>query len=254
MADEDTILYEVDGKLATITLNRPHRLNALDTPTWGKLRDALLRADEDRDVRVVVLQGAGKAFCSGDDIGDFEFDTAAEAREYAKHIMRCSLTIERIETPVVAKVDGLAHGGGCELAVIPDVSIAADDVTFRLPESRVGAVPGIAIVRFPELIGLKRARELMLTNREITAAQAQDIGLINEVVAPDEIDAVVEERAGQIAASAPMSTRLIKRNLNARLSDEAAAVNALNLVFMTEDVIEGMDAFFSKRDPEWVDN
>lgn len=252
--DEDTILYEVSGNIATITLNRPHRLNALDTPTWERLRDTLLRGDEDHDVRVIILTGAGKAFCSGDDIGDFEFNSAAEARDYAKHIMRCGLTIERIETPVVAKVDGLAHGGGCELAVIPDVTIATEDVTFRLPESRVGAVPGIGIVRFPELIGLKRARELMLTNREITAAEAQDIGLINEVVTPDEIDDVVAERANQIAKSAPMPTRLIKRNLNARLSDEAAAVNALNLVFMTEDVLEGMDAFFSKRDPEWVDN
>lgn len=254
MSEDDPILYEVTGKVATITLNRPHRLNALDTPAWGELREALLAADEDDDVRVVILQGAGKAFCSGDDIGDFEFDTAAEARDYAKHIMTCSLTIERIETPVVAKVDGLAHGGGCELAVIPDVTIATEDVTFRLPESRVGAVPGISIVRFPELIGLKRARELMLTNREITATEAEAIGLINEVVAPDEIDAVVEDRANEIVKSAPMSTRLIKRGLNARLSDEAAAVNSLNIVFMTDDVLEGMDAFFSKRDPEWTDS
>jgi enoyl-CoA hydratase/carnithine racemase len=252
--DDDSILYEVSGKIATITMNRPDRLNALDTPAWEQLRDALLRADRDDDIRVVILSGAGKAFCSGDDIGDFEFDTSADAREYAKHIMRCGLTIERIETPVVAKVDGLAHGGGCEVAVIPDVTIIADDVTLRLPESRVGVVPGIATVRFPELIGLKQARELMLTNREIPAAEAKEIGLVNEVVAPDEIDDVVGKRANQIAKSAPIPTRLIKRNVNARLSDEAAAVNALNLVFMTEDVIEGMDAFFSERDPQWVDN
>jgi len=252
--DDDSILYEAAGKIATVTMNRPDRLNALDTPAWEQLRDALLRADQDDDIRVVILSGAGKAFCSGDDIGDFEFDTSADAREYAKHIMRCGLTIERIETPVVAKVDGLAHGGGCEVAVIPDVTIIADDVTLRLPESRVGAVPGIATVRFPELIGLKQARELMLTNREIPAAEAKEIGLVNEVVAPDVIDDVVGERANQIAKSAPIPTRLIKRNVNARLSDEAAAVNALNLVFMTEDVIEGMDAFFSERDPQWVDN
>lgn len=252
--EEESILYEVDGEIATVTMNRPHRLNALDTDAWTELRAAFRRADDDRDVRAAILAGAGKAFCSGDDIGDFEFDTAAEAREYAKHIMDCSLTIERIETPVVAKVDGLAHGGGCELAVIPDVTIASEDVTFRLPESRVGAVPGIGLVRFPELIGLKRTRELMLTNRELTAKEAKDIGLVNEVVAPDEIDSVVAERAGQIVKSAPMPNRLIKRILNSRLSDESAAVNALNIVFMTEDVVEGMDAFFSDRDPEWVDN
>lgn len=253
MVDEK-VLYQPDGDVATITFNRPDKLNALDVPAWEQLRDHLERADADEDIRVIVLAGRGKAFCAGDDIGDFEFETAGEARAYAKHIMDCGLTIERIETPVVSKVDGLAHGGGCELAVLPDVSIASEDVTFRLPESRVGAVPGIGLVRFPEYIGIKRTRELMLTNREITAAQAHDIGLINEVVPADELDAVVEERAGQIAKSAPMSNRLIKRILNSRLEDEAHAINALTLVFTMEDAVEGMDAFFSKREPEWQDN
>jgi len=250
----DTVLYEEDGDRATITLNRPDRLNALTEQAWAELRDALLVTDENTDVRVVVLQGAGKAFCSGDDIGDFEFETAGEARAYAKHIMSCGLTIEQIETPVVSKVDGLAHGGGCELAAIPDVTVASTDATFRLPESKVGAVPGIGMMRFPELIGLKQTRELMLTNRELSATEARDIGLVNEVVEPDEIDDVVADRADAVAATAPMSARLIKRILNSRLRDEAEAVNALTLVFTMEDAVEGMDAFFSDREPEWSDN
>jgi len=253
MADSK-VLYEEADSVARVQLNRPDRLNALDTPAWDQLRERLLRADENRDIRVIVLSGKGRAFCSGDDIGDFDFETAGDAREYAKHIMNCSLTIERIETPVIAKVDGLAHGGGCELAVIPDVSIVSTDTTFRLPESKVGAVPGIALVRFPELIGLKQARELMLTNREIDADEAHRMGLINEVVQPSEIDSVVEERAAQIAATAPMSSRLIKRILNSRLGDEAHAVNALTQIFTMEDAKEGMDAFFNDREPEWQDN
>lgn len=248
------VTYDVTGSRATLTLNRPDRLNALDTEAWEQLRNNLRRADEDRDVRVVVLAGAGKAFCSGDDIGDFAIETAGEARAYARHIMDCGLTIERIETPVISKVDGLAHGGGCELAAIPDVSIATTDASFRLPESKVGVVPGIGLMRFPDLIGLKRTRELMLTNRELTAAEAKDIGLINEVVDPAEIDDVVAERAEAIASTAPMSSRLIKRILNSRLSDESEAVNALTLVFTMEDAQEGMEAFFSDREPEWQDN
>lgn len=250
----DDLLFDLEDQTATITLNRPDRLNALAEATWTDLRDALLAADEDRDVRVVVLQGAGDAFCSGDDIGDFEFETAGDARSYAKHIMSCGLTIERIETPVVAKVDGLAHGGGCELAVLPDVTIASERASFRLPESLVGAVPGLGLVRFPELIGLKRTRELMLTNRELSAEEARDYGLVNEVVPSDEIDDVVADRTEAIAKTAPMSARLIKRILNARLGDESEAVNALTLIFTMDDVVEGMDAFFSDREPEWSDN
>lgn len=250
----DDLLFDIEGQTATITLNRPDRLNALAESTWAGLRDALVAADEDRDVRVVVLQGAGKAFCSGDDIGDFEFETAGDARAYARHIMSCGLTIERIETPVIAKVDGLAHGGGCELAVIPDVTIATENASFRLPESLVGAVPGIGMMRFPQLIGLKRTRELMLTNRELSVEEAYDYGLVNEVVSSEEIDDVVADRAEAIASTAPMSARLIKRILNSRLDDEAEAVNALTLIFSMDDVLEGMDAFFSDREPEWSDN
>lgn len=249
-----TVTYEKRDALAEIELNRPDSLNALDVPSWDALRDHLRTADADRDVRVVVLSGRGKAFCAGDDIADFEFETVGDAREYARHIIECGLTIERIETPVIAKVDGLAHGGGCELAAIPDVTIASTESSFRLPESKVGAVPGIGLVRFPDLIGLKRTRELMLTNRELSATEAEDIGLVNEVVDPSELAERVEKRAAQIAATAPMSSRLIKRICNSRLSDEAHAVNALTLILSMEDAKEGMDAFFSGREPDWQDN
>jgi enoyl-CoA hydratase/carnithine racemase len=251
--DLDHILYDTDGEIATVTLNRPDRLNALSVQTWEELRSSLRTADSDEDVRVIVLASAGEAFCSGDDISDLEFDAAGDAWAYARHIMECGLTIDRIDTPVIAKVDGLAFGGGCELAVLPDVTVASEEATFRLPESLIGAVPGIGLVRFPELIGLKRTRELMLTNRELSAVEARDIGLVSEVVAPDELDAVVAERAKDVAASAPMSARLIKRTLNARLRDESEALTALTLVFTMEDMTEGMEAFFDSYDPEWQD-
>jgi enoyl-CoA hydratase/carnithine racemase len=251
--DLEDVRYETEGSVATVTLNRPDRLNALAVQTWEEFRTCLRTADEDDDVRVVVLAGAGKAFCSGDDIGDLSFDSAGDAWAYAGHIMDCGLTIDRIDTPVISKVDGLAFGGGCELAVLPDVTIASEEATFRLPESLIGAVPGIGLVRFPELIGLKRTRELMLTSRELSAEEALDIGLVNEVVPHDDLDDVVAERAADVAESAPMSARLIKRTLNARLRDETEALNALTLVFTMEDMQEGMEAFFGDRDPEWQD-
>lgn len=252
--DVNHLVFEREPPVVTITLDRPDRLNALAVQTWAELRDSLRAADEDNEIRVIVLAGNGRAFCSGDDIADFEFDTAGEARAYAKHILSCGLTIERIETPVLSKVHGLAHGGGCELAVLPDVTVASEAATFRLPESLVGAVPGLGLVRFPELIGLKRTRELMLTNRELTAREAHEIGLVNEVVPGDDLNETVRERAASVARAAPMSNRLIKRNLNSRLEDEAAAVDALTLVFTMEDAREGMDAFFDDREPEWQDN
>lgn len=247
------IIYEADESIALITLNRPDRLNALAVQTWDELRTCLQTADQDDDVRVIVLAGKGQAFCSGDDISDLEFDSAGDAWAYAKHIIQCGLTIDRIDTPVIAKVDGLAFGGGCELAVLPDVTIASNEATFRLPESLIGAVPGIGLVRFPELIGLKRTRELMLTNRELNAEEALDIGLINEVVTPDELDTVVAERAEDIAATAPMSARLIKRTLNAQLRNESEAINALTLVLTMNDMQAGMEAFFGEGEPEWED-
>ncbi len=252
--DPEHLVYERQPPVATITLDRPDRLNALAVETWTELRDALEAADADDDVRVIVLAGNGKAFCAGDDISDFEFETAGDARAYARHILSCGLTIERVETPVISKVHGLAHGGGCEIAAIADVTVASTEASFRLPESLVGAVPGIGLVRFPELIGLKHTRELMLTNRELDAEEALDVGLVNEVVAPDELDDVVAERAADVAKTAPMSARLIKRILNSRLEDEAEAVNALTLIFTMDDVVEGMDAFFDDREPEWTDN
>ena len=247
------LLYTVDEPIATITLNRPEKLNALAVQTWDELRACLERADEDAAVRTIVLEGAGRAFCSGDDIGDLDFDTAGDAWAYAERIIRSGLTIDRIDTPVIAKVDGLAFGGGCELAVLPDVTIASEDARFRMPESLIGAVPGIGLARFPELIGLKRTRELFLTNRELSGVEAHDIGLVNEVVPADSLDDVVAQRAADVASTAPVSTRLIKRTLNARLADEAEGVSALTFALTTEDMKTGMDAFFDDREPDWDD-
>ncbi len=147
--EADHLLLERAPPIQRITLNRPDRLNALATQTWAELRDALREADEDDEIRVIVLGGEGRAFCSGDDIADFEFETTADARAYARHIMSCGLTIERIETPVISSVHGLAHGGGCEIAALADVTIASEERRSGFPKRSSVPSPASASFAFP---------------------------------------------------------------------------------------------------------
>jgi len=247
----DHLIQETDGHVSYITLDRPDRLNCLAEQTWDELEDALTTADEDREVRVVVLDGNGKAFCSGDDISDLDFDDHTDAREYARFVLDRAVALERVETPVVAKVDGIAHGGGCELAASADVTIASESSTFRQPEALLNAAPGHAIVRYAELIGIGHARELCLTTREIDAEEAQIMGLVNEVAADGELDEVVERRVDQLTDISPTSAKVIKQAFNRQLGMEEEAIDSLSYLFSMEDMDEGMEAFFDERDPEW---
>jgi enoyl-CoA hydratase/carnithine racemase len=245
------IIEETDGHVSHLTLNRPEKLNCLAEQTWDELDHALEKADENPAVRVVVLSGKGKAFCAGDDISDLNFEDARDARDYARFVLERAVTLERIETPVVAKVDGIAHGGGCEIAASADVTIASASSTFRQPEALLNAAPGVALVRYAEMIGISHARELCLTTRELEAEEAQIVGLVNEVADDDEFEDVVAERVEQLTRISPMSARVIKQAFNSQLGMEEAGIDSLSLLFSMDDMEEGMDAFFSKRDPEW---
>ena len=131
------------------------------------------------------------------------------------------------------------------------MTIASESSTFRQPEALLNAAPGIALVRYAELIGISHARELCLTTRTLDAAEAQVVGLANEVAADDELDEVVAERVDQVTDVSPMSARVIKQAYNSQLGMEERSVDALSYLFSMEDMQEGMDAFFSGRDPEW---
>lgn len=242
-----------DGKVLHLTINRPDTLNAFAELTWDEFRSALVDADSDPDCRVVILSGKGRAFSAGDDINDLEFTDVPEAeiREYTEMITESIFTVERIDTPVIAKVDGIAYGGGCEMAALCDVTIASEESRFRQPEPLLGNVAGIALSRFPALIGLKRTRELLLTTRELDGREAYEIGLVNEVVPEDEIDDVVEDRAQQIVRTAPLASTLMKQQLNEELSFGLAALNANTFLFGTDDMAEGVSAFFEDREPNW---
>ncbi|QCC49371.1 enoyl-CoA hydratase/isomerase family protein [Halobellus limi] len=245
------LIQETDGHVSRITLDRPDKLNCLAEQTWDELEHALEAADGDKDVRVIVLSGNGKAFSSGDDISDLDFQDASDARDYARFVMDRAVALERIETPVLAKVDGIAHGGGCELAASADVTIATESSTFRQPEALLNAAPGIALVRYAEMIGISHARELCLTTRKLDAKEAQVVGLVNEVAPADEFEDVVAERVDQLTTISPTSARVIKNAFNSQLGMEEEAVDSLSYLFSMDDMEEGMEAFFGKRDPEW---
>lgn len=245
------LIHETEGHASYITLNRPDKLNCLAEQTWDELEHALGAADHNRDTRVVVLAGNGRAFCAGDDISDLDFEDHLDARRYARFVMERAVALERIETPVIAKVDGIAYGGGCELAATADVTIASESSTFRQPEALLNAAPGVALVRYADLIGLSHARELCLTTRELDANEAQVVGLVNEVAPDDELDQVVEKRVDQLTEISPMSAKVIKQAYNSQLGMEEKAIDAMSFLFSMDDMQEGMEAFFEKRDPKW---
>ncbi|WP_254274654.1 enoyl-CoA hydratase/isomerase family protein [Haloarcula marina] len=247
------INYEIVGQTAHITIDRPEKLNALLTKTWNELKTALEKAEENDEVRVAILAGNGRAFSSGDDISDLDFESKSDSElwEYTEHILSSMFAIEEVSIPVIAKVDGIAFGGGCEIAALCDITIASENARFRLPEPNLGHVAMVALARFPDLIGLKRTRELLLTSREFSAQEAFEIGLVNEITSSEELNELISERAEQIASTAPLAAKMTKRQLNKNLSNGVDEVTSNMFLFGTEDQKEGVDAFFNNREPEW---
>lgn len=251
----ETIIYEKKEGIATITLNRPHKLNALSLATYEELDRALDAAEADPEVKVLVLTGAGdRAFCAGDDINTFEGFTPASARSFLKKVlMPIFLKIEKLDKPVIAAVNGMALGGGFELALISDITIASEKATFGLPEPRLGLYSVLGVIRLADAIGVKRARELMLTCDTIDAREAERIGLVNKVVPADQLEAAARETAQKIMSIAPLSASLTKAALNRMLGGEDIeySMEALAFLFCTEDHKEGFDAFMKRRKPEF---
>ena len=180
---EQEVLYEVSNGIATITINRPAKYNALNTNVRAALNDFFTQAEKDDSVRVIILTGAGeKAFAAGADITGFPGLNSKEIREPAKQGQDLSVYIESIGKPVIAAVNGIALGGGCELAMACDIRYASAHARFGQPEILLGIIPGYGgTVRLPRLVGLGRAKELVFTGDQISADEAFRIGLVNKV-------------------------------------------------------------------------
>src|SRR5260221_3721929 len=198
----ENVLYERRGDIAYVTLNRPKVLNALNTPTWTDMRTAFQQARDDTSVRGVILTGAGdKAFIAGADISELANVTAFEAEQSSRFGQDVLDLIENLGKPVVAAINGFALGGGCETAMACTIRIAVAHAKFGQPEVKLGLPPGGGgTQRLPRLIGKGRALQLILSGAMIDAAEAQRIGLINEIVSPVDLISRAEAILRQIAA------------------------------------------------------
>lgn len=253
------ILLEKKDNIATITLNRPERYNAFA----GRMREEILEAVEDAgadpEVRVVVFTGAGKAFCAGGDVQEFvsgttqAIDRSSPSERYTMH--KAVLSITTIEKPFLAAVNGVAAGGGCNLALACDIIVASEKARFVQVFTRRGAFPDWGAIYFlPHLVGYAKAAELLFTGDPVDARGALAIGLVNHVVPPEELMNYTYELAGKIARNAPVPISLIKRGLRnfPRLAlDQALDFEgfALEICKDTDDMAEGFKSFLEKREP-----
>jgi 2-(1,2-epoxy-1,2-dihydrophenyl)acetyl-CoA isomerase len=255
----DGLRVDVDGPVATITLDRPEALNALTVPVKVALREALERLAVDRTVRAVILTGAGRAFCAGQDLAERERPDAApldvELRERYNPII---LALRAMGQPVIAAVNGVAAGAGASIAFACDLRIAAEDARFVLAFGRLGLVPDSGATWFlPRIVGQARAAELALVGDPISAEEALRIGLVSRVVPNDELLPQARALADRIAAGAPMAVALTKGALEraATIDLETALEGEAKLQGIagaSADHAEGLAAFRGKRAPRFT--
>lgn len=250
----ENVLYEKKGPIAYVTLNRPKVLNALNTKTWENLRTAFETARNDRDVRGVILTGAGdKAFIAGADISELAQLTAVEAEESSSFGQAVLNLVENLGKPVIAAINGFALGGGCETAMACTIRIASETAKFGQPEVKLGIPPGGGgTQRLPRLVGKGRALQLILTGEIISAQEAYRIGLVNEVVPSANVIPRAEAILKQIFSNAPIAVKYSLEAVNKGLETSQAEGFSLEASFFglcsgTEDKKEGTSAFLEKR-------
>jgi len=254
MPDEyRSILCAIESGVGRITLNLPP-LNIIDIPMLGEIQSAITRIQLEKDVKVLVIDHQGKAFSAGVSIRDHTPDKVSEMIEKFHGLFRL---LHSLALPTLALVDGMALGGGCELATFCDMVIASDRATFGQPEIKVGVFPPVAAVVFPHMIGRNRALELLLTGDVVDAAEAKALGLINKVFPTQEFRQRADEFIGKLTwLSAPvlkLTKRAVDRALDSSLREGLASVEELYLVelMQTEDAREGLNAYLEKRQPVW---
>jgi enoyl-CoA hydratase len=253
---ERHLLVEKQNRVATLVVNRPEVLNALNETVILELESTLRELQDDADVRVIVLVGAGqKAFIAGADIAAMCKMDAAQARAFSQLGQRLTTLIENYPKPVIAAVNGYAFGAGCEIAMACDIRIAADTAKLGQPEINLGIICGFgATQRLPRLVGKGRAREITFTGDTIDAATAERIGLVNKVVPAAELMTAVRNLAERLATKSADAISQTKRALNK--ADDASLSEGLDFeiecfveCFNSPDQKEGMDAFLNKRQP-----
>lgn len=256
--DYEQLLYEVSGGVATVTLNRPEQRNALSGLMLRELVDAMGRVRDDPDVRAVVLTGAGeKVFCAGADLGGFAADVPLVDKHFSSDLfLEFFRMMPRLGKPSLCAANGHVLAGGMGLALSCDLVVAREGITFGTPEINVGAFPYMIMAIIYRNVPRKKVNEMMLLGERISADQAVEYGLANRVVAAGDFDAAVSEWATKLASKSPVLMRLghdaMHRQADMALDDGLDYLRSqLSLTFSTEDIQEGVKAFFEKREPEW---
>jgi enoyl-CoA hydratase len=254
----ENLLLTREAAVAVITINRPQVLNALNASTLDQLGTAIGSLAQDDAVRAVIVTGAGeKSFVAGADIKELAALRPHDVREHARRGQRVFDAIEQMGKPVIAAINGFALGGGCELAMACTFRIAADTARLGQPEIALGLIPGFAgTQRLARLVGRSTALDLLLTGRQVPAAEALRIGLVHRVVPPAELMDHVRAFALELAAKAPIAVRCIlesvHRGLDGSMSEgQALEAASFGLVAATDDMREGTTAFLEKRAPHF---
>jgi len=253
---EEVLLAKEEQGVVTLTLNRPEVMNSLNFPLLFALRDMIESFRFRRDIRVIIVTGVGdKAFCSGADLKERATLPPEKVREYIFTIRNLFTSIEELNKPVIAAVNGIALGGGTELALASDIRIAAKNATMGLTETRLAIIPGAGgTQRLPRLVGRGKAKELIFTGRRVDAEEALRIGLVNQVCEPKDLLEESRKMAAVICETGPIAIEQAKYAINHGLETDIATglaieSNAYWVCIPTEDRLEGLAAFKEKRKP-----
>ena len=264
---QDRILLQRDGDIATLVFNRPERLNAMTIESWQLMGRHLVELGEDRQIRCLILAGAGRAFLAGHDVAEIREHnemmaagklSASQLREWQKALQNTTRYMRLVPFPVIAAVQGYAVGAGCEVVFACDLVVAAEDAKFGFPEVNIGVtITNGGTYFLPRKIGLAKARELAYTGEFIDANEAYRIGLVNRVVPAGRERAEAETLARRIASRAPVAIQLHKtmldRSLDASLETMLSfETEALVQTALTKDNLEGTNAYFEKREPKFT--
>ncbi len=248
-----TVLIEKQGNVGVVTINRPEALNALNSQVLADLSAAIDAVEQDEEIYVMVLTGAGRSFVAGADIGEMKDLNAVEGKAFGNFGNSVFMKIENMKKPTIAAVNGFALGGGCELSMTCDIRIASEKAKFGQPETGLGITPGFGgTQRLPRIVGMSKAKELIFTAKNINAEEALRIGLVSQVVAPEALMDTAMELANAIAANAQIAVRQSKQAINRGMQCDIATgvayeAEAFGLCFATEDQKDAMTAFVNKE-------
>jgi methylglutaconyl-CoA hydratase len=260
MINSETVRFSSDARgVATITLNRPEKHNALNAEMIRTLQETITATDVDPNIRVVVLTGAGESFCAGADLDWMRTQMAAsraQRMEEAEALANMLETLNALSKPVIARINGATYGGGIGLVSVCDVSIASESARFALTETKLGLIPATISPYVYARLGEARMRQIALSGTVIKGDEATKIGLVSKIVQQDQLDQQVEQQIGlflQCAPGAIAETKSLIRDLtdNAKIDTMAMTISRLANQWETNEAAEGLQAFFDRTKPSW---